>query len=821
VARHADAARRRQRGEAVKLYLRLAWPRSPEAALAALKQLFSDCRILGKDGKKVLAEGQKDDPPTLKIVSAVGIKAEDVEKDPPKEGEKEAPKEGEKEAPKPAATRGFVFIVECESVAAVLLLTSDNGRSIIARPYLEPTSEPKCPNTSIKGEVLPCKKLQLHDQPAAREELAINEEMIRDYLEDLKLIGTYAGEAEAALVAERLTITEARPIGFNVCEDTNIEGVLRYVHSFGPDGDLWLRFSANHYRVVERDPEGPLTVIRTRSNGTFTIVGRFREHAVDSRVDGSCLFDSCHIAVYGVSAPDQKILDYRGVLAATMSGADVRHILTTLAYDLAHGIAIPGLGKNVGARLQPFLEAISKRRSCRVRGSGLTECKALASHAALDGVAKLKGPLLFTLPKDASDDKISSIEIANALLGKEAKSADLVLANPSALPGEGGYLVTTFCTHCDEVTFLHVIVDCERDVKVQEVEVFLGPEYTFTNEAMRKATEDLALAIAKRKKIAVSKAAEEVIETFANKGKRDDWWKLLDKEEPIQGAKLTKTKCKENDAFKVTLKEGWWFQVTLDPSCLEIQTGPMTLATLRQHHDAIQTHIFDVAKKTLKLEDHRNGGGGHMHLGILRSFGRDSLLFRNFFVDLCNNPLVLVAFDDDTVNAPTLRERPRVVQEAFAEGLKEMDQQFLDASPASGQELIVAFARMIHGEKIYGCHEHGFSGEDAPHYQALNVERILKQPEVSRTIEVRRLRAQESVDEFILVGEMFEARIRYLQEAYSRELIAFEAAKPIGPAYVQVNVERALKQYLAQAGINDSGPYLKLVRRNFEERGAQ
>lgn len=793
----------------MRIYLRLSWPRTNVAALQALRALFPGCRIVRQKGEVVLEEGaKKSESPTMTIVRGVGITEGDLA-DPlgPKDKDKDAPK-----AERPV--HGFVFVVECEGAMATTLLKRDNRGSIIARPYLESASEPKCPNTGPKGEVLPCKKGKEHGQPAPRQELVIDDPAIADYLADLRLIGTYAGEAEAAKLAARLTRDTGRNIGFNVCEDTATAGVLRYVHSFGPPGDLWLRFAGAHYRVVVRDPDGPLTVIRTFSNGTSAIVGRFREHAVDSRVDGSCLFDSCHIAVFGVAATNEQILGYRGDLAVAMSHDDVRHILTALAYDLAHGVAIPGLGKKVSARLSPFVDVLSKR-SCRVRGTGLVECDALASHEALDGVMALKRPLVFTLPKDGGVE-ITSVEIANALLGKKAKDGDLVLASPSSLTEEGGYLVTTFCSHCDEVTFLHVIVDRERDVSLQGIEVFLGPEYTFTNQVMREATQQMAAAIAKKKRISPREAAEEVLETHANSAKRDQWRKLLT-DKPIPDSKVERTRCKDLEAFKVTLKEGWWYQVTLDPSCLEVQTCPMTLTTLRNLRGAIQANIFDVAKNTLELEDHRDGGGGHMHLGILRTFGRDALLFRNFFVDLCNNPLVLVAFDDDTINAPLLRERPRAVQAAFAEGLEAMDDRFLSASPASGQDLIVAFAEMLHGAKIYGCHEQGFKGDDTKHYQGLNVERVVTQPEVSRTIEVRRLRAQESVDEFILIGAMFEARIRYLHGAHARETIAFEPGDPIGPAYAEGDVARALKQYLGVAGV-DPTPYQRLWQRNFGER---
>jgi hypothetical protein len=509
-----------------------------------------------------------------------------------------------------------------------------------------------------------------------------------------------------------------------------------------------------------------------------------------------------------------------------MPEVSVRLLLAAMAYDLAEGLPVHGPGPTTHKLLAPFeglgASQEKEKKSRRFVKTGHTELTVNASHRVLSAADRLRGPIRMTFPENAPKVALEGKRIARSLLGVKSdtmRDDDLVLGE---LAGEGAWLLTLQCPHCKESALLRVVLEKEHALRSVELEVFLGPEFTFTSVAMREATQKMAKGIAEKKKISLLEAAEEVTETVVNSGKREAWREIL-KKTPIKGTVIEKTTCKGYDAFKVTFTEaGWWFQVTLDPSCLEVQTSPMSLQEFKNRRTEITNHVFTPALNTtekggLELESHRDGGGGHMHLGILRTFGRDALLFRNFFVDLCNHPLLLWGLDDDTLNAPQICEYSQEIQGEVAAILNELDAQFKSSDPFSGQDLIVTFAQQL-VERVYKLHNNGgFAEGVSAHYQALNVERVLSQPEKSRTLEVRRMRAQRSVDEFIAVGEMFQARIRWLKKTYPKETVPFEARDPV-TAPEKFDIQQDVMLYLGECGAPNQSAIISMVNANVDER---
>lgn len=707
-----------------------------------------------------------------------------------------------------------------------LLSRDDKGfGATVVYPYLDPAPEVDCRQPKVEGEKVKCpQEKEEAVVGVVPEDLTITNEMVAGWRSDILDVGTYAGEAEAALLATRLSQLAERQVGFHVCETLGEAGLLRYVHSFGPDVDLWLLYGDHHYRVVERDPDGQLLMVRYRSDGDLDILGRFRHHAIETRVDGSCLIDACHIAVYNKSALDREVRDHRRWISEQMPEASVRLLLAAMAYDLAEGIPVHGPGKKTHKLLAPFegLGVSQEKKPRRFVGTGHTELSANASHRVLAAAERLRGPIRLTFPESAQKVSLGGKRVARSLLGIASdamRDDDLVLGE---LAGEGAWLITLQCPHCKATASLRVVLEKEHALQSMELEVFLGPEFTFTSVAMREATRKMATTIAEKQRISLQEAAEKVTETSANASKREAWREIL-KKTPIKGTVIEKTTCKGYDAFKVTFTEaGWWFQVTLDPSCLEVQTSPMSLQDFKNRRALITNHVFTPALRStkdggLELESHRDGGGGHMHLGILRTFGRDALLFRNFFVDLCNHPLLLWGLDDDTLNAPQICEYDQEVQGEVAAILNELDERFKSSNPFLGQELIVTFAQQL-VERVYKLHNNGgFAEGVSAHYQALNVERVLSQPEKSRTLEVRRMRAQRSVDEFIAVGEMFQARIRWLKKTYPKATVPFEPREPV-TAPEKTEIQQEVMFYLSECGAPNSSAIIGMVNANIDER---
>ena len=69
-----------------------------------------------------------------------------------------------------------------------------------------------------------------------------------------------------------------------------------------------------------------------------------------------------------------------------------------------------------------------------------------------------------------------------------------------------------------------------------------------------------------------------------------------------------------NDVVRVTYKDGWSFDVTMDPYCLEVVMPPFTLEELKKNKNRLQTELFD-NMKAVGLIPIRSLGGGHIHMG--------------------------------------------------------------------------------------------------------------------------------------------------------------------------------------------------------------
>ncbi|CAF1366082.1 unnamed protein product [Didymodactylos carnosus] len=108
------------------------------------------------------------------------------------------------------------------------------------------------------------------------------------------------------------------------------------------------------------------------------------------------------------------------------------------------------------------------------------------------------------------------------------------------------------------------------------------------------------------------------------------------------------------------------FYLHSDDWVFEIGATPMTSAIVEKNLLLIQQTIFDTAS-AIGLKPHRRIGGGHFHLDKETHFGKDnSVLFRNFLVDLMNRPeLFLGGLSLDLLNAPPLAILSKEQQEAF------------------------------------------------------------------------------------------------------------------------------------------------------------
>lgn len=216
------------------------------------------------------------------------------------------------------------------------------------------------------------------------------------------------------------------------------------------------------------------------------------------------------------------------------------------------------------------------------------------------------------------------------------------------------------------------------------------------------------------------------------------------------------------DAYLVTYGDGWWFNVSVDPGVIEVQTKASTLEELEGVRPRLNA-VFEIAQQS-GVYPHPILGGGHINIGAVSAFGLGGLgespenlrLFRDFFVDFANHPeLAEGILDEDYFNGPVLNALGEDQRAAFVKLLKDVDE---------GKVTTIAdFTRRLQKE-VYFRTVHEKWGPPQK-YQALNVKRI---PDDSfddevKTLEIRPVRAQKNADEFIREARLFQKRLEYLK----------------------------------------------------------
>jgi hypothetical protein len=210
-------------------------------------------------------------------------------------------------------------------------------------------------------------------------------------------------------------------------------------------------------------------------------------------------------------------------------------------------------------------------------------------------------------------------------------------------------------------------------------------------------------------------------------------------------------------ALKVTFPElnNYWVVLNVDPGTVEIQGKPLTIDEYKSFKDSIQYYVFDTAKSAKLTPRWDLASAGHIHLDIASTFNKDRILFRNFIVDYFNNPqLASGILENDHGNAPPLRALTGKQIEAMQRILADFD---------NSQMTIQEFAQRIINE-VQDYNPRGWT--PTAKFQALNLLRIVDPnlPEHERTLEIRALRAQRNMEEYILTLELFQTRLDFLEK---------------------------------------------------------
>jgi hypothetical protein len=237
-----------------------------------------------------------------------------------------------------------------------------------------------------------------------------------------------------------------------------------------------------------------------------------------------------------------------------------------------------------------------------------------------------------------------------------------------------------------------------------------------------------------------------------------------------------------------------------DPGVYEVQATPASLKKWIDHKSLFQNTIF-AGMKAAGQVPHEIEGAGHLNIG-LQYFQDKPLLLRNFIIDFYNRPgLGVVLYDLQFAKeyAPYLHDMDPKVRDSFVKGLAELDRiaqpDFLDVLYYLGGPLHrkkeVALA-IRNGRFGWWVGDPNISLKEFK-------EKFV--PLKGLRLEIRTLRPQADMDEYIMAMEIFESRIKSLEleskKAPTR--IPLKKTEAIKDGWVALG---EFADYLEESGLN-------------------
>jgi hypothetical protein len=226
------------------------------------------------------------------------------------------------------------------------------------------------------------------------------------------------------------------------------------------------------------------------------------------------------------------------------------------------------------------------------------------------------------------------------------------------------------------------------------------------------------------------------------------------------GCKVARTQGKWGQEYRVLLHDGWWFQISYDPLCVEIQTKPSTLQELYSNQKVREELIFGSAQEA-GLESRPNRAT-HMNTGARSAFGYDLRGLFNYFVDNANHP----EFSSGVFRHNWNTSPPLVLNTIdLNKEIKSIQEQIENRQIKSFKDLAIQIQRRLHSNFL--------SSQFNPHRnQDLTFRKLTElsqeqentsNQEIDVPFERRAVRAVRSFSEFVLHAEMIESRIAWVK----------------------------------------------------------
>lgn len=274
-----------------------------------------------------------------------------------------------------------------------------------------------------------------------------------------------------------------------------------------------------------------------------------------------------------------------------------------------------------------------------------------------------------------------------------------------------------------------------------------GAEFVFTNDKMIAQTHSPTQIVTEEGLQKFRQWVEKVKQHCQNGG----------------GCETKKGTVKGNESLQITFQDGFWIEISPDPSVLEVTMRKGNLADYESQKDRIEALVFGMARE-LGLYVHDRIGGGHITVDLETAFRGDAKLFRNFLVDYANHPeLAWGVLGNHLGNAPPISALSRESKEAFYNVIREFDRKPTD---------IQTLANTIN-KRVYTSNPNDW--QTYQHYQAVRLDQ-------KGRMELRGFAPQKSIEAFELLISLIEKRIVFLAKQNHPVELQLAKSEKMSPA---------------------------------------
>lgn len=256
--------------------------------------------------------------------------------------------------------------------------------------------------------------------------------------------------------------------------------------------------------------------------------------------------------------------------------------------------------------------------------------------------------------------------------------------------------------------------------------------------------------------------------------------------------------------YRVKFPDGWGFNISIDPACVEIQTFPATAAEIRDQVTRIEKYIFYTAQQAGLLASRpygtkmRGESNAHLNIGMRSAFDQDPKGFMRFLADYANRVgLGRGIFGRSSHNAPVMSELGPDQRNAF---------QLLIEDVNSGKvTLVEEIIRRMNFEVYTRSPDFGDRASSGRHYQAIGLKQLIKDEFSFQDMpfELRAVRQPGTAQEYQLLTELMDARISHLKSLGGAEIRFVETTETELVAHTALPKVQALEfaLYVEETGL--------------------